>query len=312
MVSGESAGTVMTLDRRCQSLERACEPPGEARAADRILRDLARALLGRDACEGIGLGEDWSTFAEWDRWRALTEGTGFDARGITVMRLGRELDVQWPCAAEDGAGTQRFAPGAGNWRTAQAPESGRPPNGSSAIESDAGDPRLATPRTGPTRGARAVIPPPPKTPPAARPGPGRPFVLVTGPVREHFASRMRTGRTPELHYEAPAAQLEMHPDDGRALGLADGEWVTVESAAGAATVRLWLTERAAPGLLFLAEHYGFRSDLQGGSVTQQEPEGLAHRLTTCEMAAGAESPAGLQVAVSVRRALRRDMRQRGA
>ena len=134
---------------------------------------------------------------------------------------------------------------------------------------------------------------------------------MTGPLREHFGSRVRTGRTPELHYGAPVAQLEMSPTDGRALGLADGDWVTVESEVGTATARLWLTDRVASGSVFLPEHYGFLSDLQGGSATQQEPEGLAYRVTPCDLVPGADAPAGLEVAVSIRKALRRDLRQRG-
>jgi anaerobic selenocysteine-containing dehydrogenase len=270
LVAGESSGTTMTLDRRCESLEKACDPPGEARAAERIVIELGRALLGPGALSALG-GSEWSTFAEWDRWRAIADGTRFEARGISSRRLGRELDVPWPCPAEGGPGTTRLSP---------------------------------------ESGARVGFAP---TPPCEgeRPSGARPYLLVTGPIREHVGSRVRTGRTPELHYESPAAQLEMHPDDGRALGLADGEWVTVESATGAATARLWLTERAMPGVLFLPEHYGFLSDLQGGSATQQEPEALAHRVTSCDLVAGIDSPAGLHAAVSVRRALRRDMRQRG-
>jgi anaerobic selenocysteine-containing dehydrogenase len=310
MVSGESAGTIMTLDRRCQSLEPACEPPGEARAPDRILRDLGRALLDRERFERLGLGEAWSTFAEWDRWRALAAGTGFEAGGITVVRLGRELDVQWPCAADTAAGAARLGPAGEPGRgdtPAHAAPNGRS-TGPAREPGTGGQPAHGAPAgRADGRGARVV----PHAPPAVRTDPGRPFLLATGPLREHCGSRVRTGRTPELHYEAPAARLEMHPDDGRALGLADGEWVALESAAGSATVQLWLTDRALPGILFLPEHYGFRSDLQGGSAAQKEPEGLAHRLTTCAMTPGGESPAGLLVAVSVRRALRRDMRQRG-
>jgi anaerobic selenocysteine-containing dehydrogenase len=102
----------------------------------------------------------------------------------------------------------------------------------------------------------------------------------------------------------------MHPDDGIARGLADGEWVAIASATGTAAARLWLTDRVAPGTVFLPDHFGFLSDLQGGSLTQKEPEGLAHLLTS--LSAGADdSPAGLQPAVTVRRALRGDLRRRG-
>jgi len=273
MVSGESTGTMMSLDRRCQTLEQAARPPGEARTADRILVDLGRGLLDPAMFALLAGKEDGSSFAEWDRWRAISAGTSFEATGITVARLSRELGVPWPSAAEDQPGTARLGPAAAAAKPAYVPAS--------------------APIGGP------------------RPDSARPLLLVIGPVREHFGSRMRTGRTPELHYEAPSAQLEMHPDDGRDLGIADGDWVTIESVTGAATARLWLTDRAIPRVVFLPEHYGFLSDLQGGSATQQEPEGLAHRITSCDRVAGGDSPAGLMVAVSVRKAMRRDMRQRG-
>lgn len=272
LVSGESAGTLMTLDRRCQLLEQACDPPGEARAADRIVMDLGRALVEPGVFAVLSGGTGWTPYAEWDRWRAIAEGTGFEAKGITSRRLGQELDVPWPGAAEG-------QPGA--------------------------------PRLNPADAAPAIYEPTPSSRCRSGLSAARPFLLVTGPVREHFGSRTRTGRTPELHYEAPAAQLEMHPADGSRLGLTDGDWATIESERGAATARLWLTDRVMPGTVFLPEHYGFLSDLQGGSATQKEPEGLAHRLTSCDLVAGTGAPAGLEVAVSIRKALRRDMRQRG-
>jgi anaerobic selenocysteine-containing dehydrogenase len=274
LVSGETAGTLMSLDRRCQLLEAAVEPPGQARGADRMVMDLAGALLDAPTAEKVAGAKEWTPYAEWDRWRALVAGTRFEAGGITSPRLGKELDVPWPSAAEDQPGTARLAPAEGE-ESAYAPT------------------------------------PPPALPGIAVPGGERPFLLVTGPLREHVGSRMRTGQTPELHYDAPSPQLEVHPDDGRTLGLADGDWVTVESERGSATVRLWLTDRALPGVVFLPEHFGFLSDLQGGSVTQKEPEALAHRVTSSERVPGSDSPAGLVVAVSIRKARRREMRQRG-
>jgi anaerobic selenocysteine-containing dehydrogenase len=266
LVTGESSGTVMSLDRRVQSIERAAAPPGQARDADRILDDLARAVL--DPETHARLFPD--TLSEWETWRALAQGTPFEAGGIPFARLRERLDVPWPCATEDDPGAVRITPGL-----------------------------VAAPPPLPSAGPRPRLP--------AAPGG---LTLLTGPVAEHAASRVRTGRTPELHYEAPAARLEMHPDDGGARQLADGEWVAVESATGTAAARLWLTDRVTPGTVFLPEHFGFLSDLQGGSFTQKEPEGLAHLLTSLS-AAPDESPSGLQPAVTVRRALRGDLRRRG-
>jgi anaerobic selenocysteine-containing dehydrogenase len=259
LVSGESSGTMMTLDRRCQLLERATEPPGEARDAERTLTEIARAIVAPGTFERLFP----SSAPEWDRWRAISRGTPFEAGGISFSRLRQELDVPWPCASEDEPGAVRMtADGAADpvWRSPPVPS-----------------------------GLGATV----------------------GPLREHFRSRVRTGRTAELHYEAPTAQLEMHPDDGSGLGLTDGDWVTVTSERGSATARLWLTDRVIPGVLFLPEHYGFLSDVQGGSATQKEPEGLAHLLTTSDRIGTEGSPAGLLVAVSVRKARRRDMRRRG-
>jgi anaerobic selenocysteine-containing dehydrogenase len=228
LVAGETAGTMMTLDRRCQMLERAVDPPGEARPADRVVIDLARVTLDRDSFARVAGAEPWSCYAEWDHWRAHAGGTAFEAGGITSKRLGGELGVPWPCAAENEAGAARLAPG--------------------------------------VSAARCVATPVPHG--VARPTPERPLLLATGPLREHAGSRVRTGRTPELHYDAPTPQLEMHPEDGTALGLSDGEWVAVESDRGSATARLWLTDRAPKGVVFLPEHFGFASDLQGGSAAQ--------------------------------------------
>jgi anaerobic selenocysteine-containing dehydrogenase len=268
LTSGESSGTVMSLDRRCMYLERAAEAPGEARSADQLLLEVARSVLSTEVFTRLFS----ETISEWDRWRALARETDFEAQGIPGARLRQELDVSWPCAAEEEEGTIRFV-------RAQAPA------------------------------CRYLPTPAPFGAPAT--DAERPFLLVTGPLREHQRSRARTGRTAELHYEAPYAQLEMHPNDGAALGIAGGEWVTVSSSNGSATARLWLTDRVVPGIVFLPEHYGFLSDVQGGSAAQKEPEGLAHRLTTGNLVAGVDTPAGLLVPVSIRKARRRDMRQRG-
>jgi anaerobic selenocysteine-containing dehydrogenase len=265
LVSGESSGTMMTLDRRCQSLQAGATPPGVAKPADQILVELARTVLDADS-----LARSFSDVpAEWDRWRGLAQGTPFDADGIPPFRLSQELDVPWPCAGEDEPGTARI-------------------DASSA----ASPVFVPTPLVGQMADDDALL-------------------LVTGPLREHLRSRVRTGRASELHYEAPVAKLEMHPGDASALGFADGDWITVESEVGAVTARLWATDRVIPGVVFLPEHFGFLSDLQGGSSTQKEPEGLAHLVTSSELVPGVGSPAGLQVRVSVRKARRRDMRRRG-
>ncbi|MFN8177687.1 MAG: molybdopterin-dependent oxidoreductase [bacterium] len=273
LTSGETAGTIMSLDRRCERLEVAAEPPGEARPAERIVGDLARVAAPKGLRASFGDAQ-----GEWERWRSAAAGTPFESGGITEARLGRELDVAWPCAAEDQPGAVRITP-----TTA----------GASAVPAT----YVATPAPSPSRKAAAT--------------PEKTFELIVGPLVEHERSRMLTGRTAELHYEAPTARLEMHPTDGAALGLAEGDWVTVSSETGDATARLWLTDRVLPGTAFLPEHYGFLSDVQGGNVGQKEPEGLAWLVVPSTLAAGTEALGGLPAKVTVRKAHRRDLRKTG-
>ena len=49
--------------------------------------------------------------------------------------------------------------------------------------------------------------------------------------------------------------VEMHPDDARALGIEEGDWVRLVSRRGELEARAALGERVYPGLVWMALHF---------------------------------------------------------
>lgn len=288
LAAGETDGTMIALDRRYQLLEGAVPPPGEARTASDILLGLVRSASA-SAYEERFAGYGAGPHVAMEEWRALSRGTPLDASGIDIQRLRKELGVKWPCLTVEDPGIDRIGPGTAS--------EGRVDEHGAALPS----PVLREPLPS------APTPLPESLPEASS---ERPFLLVGGALRDHFRSRVRTGLTPELHYDAPVARIEMHPSDGSGMGLVDGQWITLASEWGRLSARVWLTDRSPRGLLFIPEHFGFLSDIQGGTETLKEPEGLFHLVTGDSPAAGSGAPAGCIVPVSVRPSRRRDMRRR--
>ncbi|MEZ4647813.1 MAG: molybdopterin oxidoreductase family protein [Candidatus Eisenbacteria bacterium] len=301
LVAGESRGTMTSLGRQVQLLELAVEPPADVRTMGRVLVDLAETQES-----GAAQTDTLRLFAEdphrvGDELRALSVGTVMDVSGVTPDRLRTELGPTWPCTSPLDPGLHRLEPSSGTRPRFDGEGNELPPF---VLRETSAPEALASAAGG---ASRSFVP----SPGVPARTPEWPFLLVGGPAREHFRSRVRTGNTPDLHYDAPVARLEMHPLDGSRLGIGDGEWVTVASPHGELTTRIWLVDRVSPGNLFLPEHYGFRSDVQGGSDGMKEPEACFHLVTSDAFDRTTGTPAGNLVAVNVARARRKDMRGRG-
>jgi formate dehydrogenase alpha subunit len=86
------------------------------------------------------------------------------------------------------------------------------------------------------------------------PGLGPGLTLITGRVLAHYNAGTMTRRTPNLMLVQSDA-LEIHPRDAARRGIADGDRVAVVSIQGEAHAVARLTERVAPGVLFLSFHF---------------------------------------------------------
>jgi nitrate reductase NapA len=92
----------------------------------------------------------------------------------------------------------------------------------------------------------------PHQPPAESPSREFPFRLVTGPVVEHWGTGTMTRRVPTLHRAVPNAYVEINPDDGRALGIGEGDWVRLSNRRGSLELEARIAHRSQPprGVLF--------------------------------------------------------------
>lgn len=86
----------------------------------------------------------------------------------------------------------------------------------------------------------------PYEPPPEVPDAEYPFWLCTGRVLEHWHSGTMTMRIPPLRRAMPQAYLELHREDARQLGVANGDRVRVESRRGAIELVAWIDGRGQP------------------------------------------------------------------
>jgi assimilatory nitrate reductase catalytic subunit len=217
---GEKEGTYTNSERRVSKVNRAVDPPGEARSDFDIFLDLASVLGCRDE-----LFPGWTVPVDaFEEWKRVSAGRLCDYSAMTYDAIEATGGIQWPC-----------------------------PNGGSESRATR---RLYSDGRFETADGRAQLIPTtwemfPEPPNAAFP-----FVLNTGRTVEHWHTRTKTGRVPILERLSPHAWLEMNPRDGRALRLKPAQRVNVVSRRG--TIRnleLRLTETIAAGQLFVPFHW---------------------------------------------------------
>src|SRR5262249_10254210 len=105
----EDEGVVAQVEGRVIKINKAVDPPGEARQDWRIIQDIAAALGRR---HGLTFGNPREIF---DELRVASRGGVADYYGITYDKIEANNGVFWPCPAEDHPGTPRlFEPGSSN------------------------------------------------------------------------------------------------------------------------------------------------------------------------------------------------------
>ncbi|MCX5648250.1 MAG: formate dehydrogenase subunit alpha, partial [Planctomycetota bacterium] len=92
-------------------------------------------------------------------------------------------------------------------------------------------------------------------PPKELPDAQFPFLLSTGRILQHFHTGTMSRRSEVLDRLVSVGAIEIHPQDAARLGVADSQPVRVASRRGEITIQARVTDRVAPGTLFLAFHY---------------------------------------------------------
>jgi anaerobic selenocysteine-containing dehydrogenase len=216
---GEKEGTYTNSERRVSKVNRAVNPPGEARSDFEIFLALARHL----GCQN-------ELFAGWEQpgdafeeWKKVSAGRLCDYSGMDYDWIEKAGGIQWPF-----------------------------PAGSTEIKTT----RLYSDGIFPTEDGKAKLfcidwkafP--------EQPNYHFPFILNTGRTVEHWHTRTKTGQVPILERMSPNAWLEMNPRDATSLRLKPHDHVDVESARGRVCgIELRVTEIIAPGQVFMPFHF---------------------------------------------------------
>jgi formate dehydrogenase major subunit len=85
-------------------------------------------------------------------------------------------------------------------------------------------------------------------------GPRFPLLLTTGRILSHYNVGAQTRRTENVAWH-PEDLLELHPHDAENRGIKDGDWARLSSRAGETTLRVKITDRVAPGVVYTTFHH---------------------------------------------------------
>jgi len=245
----EDEGTVTQVEGRVIKINKAVDPPGDARQDWRIIQDIARAL---DRPHGFTFASPREIF---DELRRASKGGIADYSGITYEKIAQQMGVFWPCPSED-------------------PETGRP------VE-HAGTPRLfergsynpVAKGTGPFYFAdgKARFNVAEYRPAVDDVSDEFPLFLTTGRVVSQFLSGTQTRRIGPLVDRYPEPLIEMHPRLADKLNIRDRDWTIVETRRGMITLRAMVVTTIRPDTIFIPYHWPGEKSANRLTVAAQDP-----------------------------------------
>jgi assimilatory nitrate reductase catalytic subunit len=237
----EDEGVVTTAEGRVIKINKAIDCPGEAREDWRIIQDISGAL-GRE--RGFTFTSPQQIFAEL---REASRGGIADYSGITYEKVERQYGVFWPCPNEDHPGTPRLFED-DSWNPVA--------RGHGRFYFPDGKARFNVARY---------------TPPAEDVDEQYPIILTTGRVVSQFLSGTQTRRIGPLVDHYPEPLVEIHPLLAERLGIADGDWLTVESRRGDCTLRAQVVKTIRPDTVFIPYHWAGRRSVNQLTISAQDP-----------------------------------------
>ncbi len=254
----EDEGTTTNVEGRVVRHRKVVDPPPGCREDWRILCDLA-AQLG--AADKFGYRSPAEIFDEL-RW--ASRGGVADYFGITWERIDREYGVFWPCPSPDHPGTPRLYAGG----------------------------RFAHPD------GRARFQPVRWRPAAEPPDETYPLLLTTGRVVSHYLSGTQTRRIGALVEDHPQPLCELHPRLAGQLGVADGDFVKVESRRGAIVVRARVVRTIRPDTVFVPYHWPDDRSINRCTIRALDPVSQIPEFKVCAVrVAKVAPPAGALAAL---------------
>jgi ferredoxin-nitrate reductase len=185
----------------------------------------------------------------FEGFKRLTAGRPNDQTALTYDRLRQRNGIQWPVTNQAPWGTDRlYTDHVFNTDPEYCEDYGHDLL-TGAANTDAAYKALE-PRS------RAILKAADYTSPPEPPDGDFPMLLTTGRTVYHFHTRTKTGRSRELQRAAPEPWVELAPSDAKALGIAEGDWVRVETPRAHVDVRARVSD-IRQGVAFVPFHYGY-------------------------------------------------------
>ena len=213
--------------------------------ADKIASMDSR-FADKDGNSLIGFNTPEEAFAEW---KACTEGTICEMTGMTYENIEANNGIQWPSTPSNVYGGKRMYTDGRfntNWGDSQGGDQNKP-------------------WVDPDNLSRAYLWAKEYIEAPEIPDSQYPFWLITGRVIEHFHSRTKTKRVPQLHEMVPENYVELHAEDAAALNVVSGDLVRLTTRRGEIVIKALVVGTVQRGQVFVPMHF---ADLDPQDVAQ--------------------------------------------
>jgi assimilatory nitrate reductase catalytic subunit len=237
----EDEGIVTQIEGRVIKINKAIDPPGDARQDWRIIQDIA-ADMGRE--RGFTFTEPREILNEL---RIASKYGIADYSGITYEKIEQQGGVFWPCPSDDHPGTPRLFE-EGSWNPIA--------KGAGRFYFHDGKARFNVAQY---------------TPPTEDTDAEYPLMLTTGRVVSQFLSGTQTRRIGPLVEQYPEPRIEMHPKLAEKLGIKDGDWATAETRRGQITLRAQVVTTIRPDTIFIPYHWAGKKSANQLTIAAQDP-----------------------------------------
>jgi assimilatory nitrate reductase catalytic subunit len=228
----EEEGTSTSAEGRVIKINKAVDPPGNAKADTEIIIEIAKRL-GRGQFFNYSNSEDI-----FNELRIASKGGTADYYGITYQRIVDEMGVFWPC-----------------------PEIGH-----------SGTPRLFENLKFPKPDGRAHFNAVTYRPSAEEPDDEYPVILTTGRVVSQYLSGTQTRRIGGLVDICPDPYVEIHPTLAAQYGIAEGDWMRVQSRRGEVVLKAKVVTTIRPDTIFIPYHWPGKRSANNLTIRALDPE----------------------------------------
>jgi assimilatory nitrate reductase catalytic subunit len=242
----EDEGVIANVEGRVCHVQKAVDPPGNARVDWTIYCDLAKRL-GRDQYFKYNSARDI-----FNELREASRGGVADYYGITYEKIDENFGVFWPCPDLEHPGTPRLFEGG---KFFHSDGKARFVIGEFRLSGDPVDENY-------------------------------PIYLTTGRVVSQYLSGTQTRRIGSLIDIYPQPRLEIHPRLAEQYGIKDGDWVKILTRRSEITLQAMVVKTIRPDTVFMPYHWPGKRSANNLTHRTLDPRSKIpeYKVSACQLA----------------------------